>query len=82
MNKVLYAFYWDAGRMGELEGLFISTKEEISKNIGKKVYLGEVLGKHSEVYGTFDETDIGIVSEDQDFINKCYEIFKSVIFSS
>lgn len=70
MNKVLYKFRWDCGRMGSVGGVSVSTKEEIEKNIGKDVYFGEILGKHSEIYGVLEESDLNILTEDQDFIEK------------
>jgi hypothetical protein len=57
-NKYLWKFYWDCGRAGELDGLFVATEEEVEYAKGKHAYFGEVLGKHSEVYGTIDEGDI------------------------
>ena len=56
--------------MGNVEGIFVSTKEEIKKNIGEDVYFGEILGKHSEIYGVLKESDLNILTEDQDFIEK------------
>lgn len=49
MSKKLYTFYLDWGRMGDLEGLFIAEEQDVKDIIGKSVYFGEVLGKHSEV---------------------------------
>lgn len=54
-EKHLYSFECDCGRMGALYGLFIATETEVSEAIGKHAYFGEVLGKHSEIYGTLDE---------------------------
>lgn len=70
----LYRFFWDCGRMGDVEGLFVATPEEVDKNIGRIVYFGEILGKHSEITGSLDEEDLEIVSSDQDFINKLVDI--------
>ena len=50
--------------MGEVEGLFVATKNEIQNAIGKNVYFGEILGKHSEVYGTLDENDLEKINLD------------------
>lgn len=37
---------------------------EIKKHIvGKRVYFGEIAGKHSEIYGTIDESDIKIIDD-------------------
>ena len=65
MNN-LYSFYVDCGRQGSLDGLFIATQEEVDKAIGKEVYFGEVLGKHSDVQGTLEAHEITLVSTDQD----------------
>lgn len=56
--KHLYKFHWDCGRSGELDGLFVATEREVEEIIGEEVYFGEVLGKHSEVYGTIEEGEI------------------------
>ncbi len=42
--------------MGELDGVFIASKEEVAEMDGEKVNFGECLGKHSEVW--FDEFDV------------------------
>lgn len=53
--RKLYKFYSDYGRQGELEGLFIAEEKEVKNIIGKNVYFGEVLGKHSDVEETMTE---------------------------
>lgn len=58
MDKYLWRFYWDCGRSGYLDGLFVATEKEVNSAIGSYVYFGEVLGKHSEVYGNLDVGDI------------------------
>ena len=63
--------------MGSVEGVFVSDEETVKSGIGKNVYFGEILGKHSEVHGTLDEGDLEVLSEDQDFINKFEEIVGS-----
>ncbi len=59
--KKLYQFYWDCGRAGSVEGLFIAEEDFVNKHIGNSVYFGEILGKHSEVEGTMDEDDLKII---------------------
>jgi len=59
--------------MGNIDGLFIAESEEIEKLIGKEIYFGEVLGKHSDIYGTLEKDDIEVKSDDQDFIHKFEE---------
>lgn len=50
MNKYLLVnYYEDFGRMGSLEGVFLTTQEQLNRIHGKTIYFGEVLGKHSEV---------------------------------
>lgn len=46
----IYKFECDYGRSGTLSGIFIATPEEIAELHTKTIYLGECLGKHSEVY--------------------------------
>jgi len=55
--------------MGDLEGLFVADEESVAQAIGHKVYFGEVLGKHSEIYGTLERDSLSIVSDDQEKIN-------------
>ncbi len=70
MKKAIYKFYFDCGRQGELEGVLISTKERVDKLIESKitVYFGEVLGKHSEVYGPIDEGDMTFISDNEEAV--------------
>lgn len=75
MSKAIYEFHWDCGRMGDLNGLFVAEKSAVEKLIGKEIYFGEVLGKHSEIYGELEEGDLSVMSEDQDFISKLEEVF-------
>lgn len=72
--KVIAKFYWYCGRMGDLEGLFVTDKAELEGAYGKHVYFGEVLGKHSDISGSLETEDITILSEDQDFIEKFEKI--------
>lgn len=68
--KKLYKFKWDCGRMGVVDSLFIAAEEDVEKAIGAQVDFGEILGKHSNVYGTLNQTDLTVVSDDQEFIEK------------
>ena len=67
--EILYKFYWNCGRAGDVEGLFISTQAKIDAAIG------EILGKHSEIYGTLDAGDITIKSDDAKVIAVLREVF-------
>lgn len=79
--KALYSYNVDCGRMGDLEGLFIAEQSDVEKLIGKDVYFGEVLGKHSEIYGTVDEDEIKEISTDIDLINKLESLFEGSTIS-
>lgn len=68
--KKLYKFHWDCGRMGDLDGIFVADEAEINRLIGKEIYFGEVLGKHSEVFGTLEKNELEILSDDQSMIEK------------
>lgn len=47
----LWKFEWNLGRSGSVSGLFSATQAEVDTVIGREVYFGSILGKHSEVYG-------------------------------
>ena len=72
MNK-LYRFSLDYGRMGSLDGLFTADSADVERLLGQEVYLGEALGKHSEVSFTYEEGILEVVCEDQDFLAKMKE---------
>lgn len=70
MERYLWNFYWDCGRQGELESLFIATEAEIQNIIGKQVYFGECLGKHSEIYGDIEKDEIKKIDLDCETVEK------------
>lgn len=72
--KGIYEFYWDCGRQGNLSSTFIADSAEVEFMLGKEVYFGEVLGKHSEIYGTIDPQDITLKTDNQDFIRMFEDI--------
>ena len=75
----LVAFNYDYGRQGFLSGNFVLDEtgwnrlQALIKD-GDTVYFGEVLGKHSDVYGPIEDSDIGVVTEDQDWLYKAEEL--------
>jgi len=69
-GKVLARFHWDCGRMGHVEGLFVTTPQALQAAYGKHVYFGEILGKHSDISGPLGEGDIRILTDDADFLAK------------
>ena len=70
-ENAVYKLNFDCGRQGNLEGLFIAKKNHVKWLIENEfeIYFGEVLGKHSEVYGTIDESEITFVSDDLNVID-------------
>ena len=62
-SECLWKYYVDCGRQGVIEGVFKATKEEVDAAIGQEVYFGEILGKHSEVGGTLEATDIKLITD-------------------
>lgn len=67
--KKLYSFELDWGRMGCLEGLFIAEEKEVAEVMGKTVYFGEALGKHSDVYDDMTEDMFTVVDVPDEVIN-------------
>jgi hypothetical protein len=77
--KLLVQFCWNCGRQGDVKGLFVVDRDELEKGYGREVYFGEILGKHSEIYGTLDREDIAVKSDDQEFIGKVEELLGSTL---
>jgi hypothetical protein len=50
--------------------LFVASDKEIEEAIGKQAYFGEILGKHSEVYGNLEKNDFKKIEVDSDAIEK------------
>lgn len=69
-DNILWKFYWDCGRMGSVESIFTATQEEIDSILGKVIYFGEILGKHSEIYGPLFKENLTLLSSDQTFVNE------------
>lgn len=74
-GRGLFKFYWDCHRQGSIEGIFTAEKKDVEAAIGKHVSFGEVLGKHSDVYGTIEEGEIELLTDDPTFIAK-FDEFK------
>lgn len=68
--KKLYKFFWEYGRMGDVDGVFVAEESALSAAMGKTICFGEILGKHSEVNGPLEEFDVEVLTDDQDFIKK------------
>ena len=72
--KGIYEFYWDCGRQGDVSGIFVADVIDVESAIGREIYFGEILGKHSEVYGVLNKSDLELKSDDQDFVSKFISI--------
>lgn len=64
--KAIYKLNFDCGRSGSLYGIFTAEVSKMNGLIqsGAEVYFGEVLGKHSDVSGPIEESDITLISRD------------------
>jgi hypothetical protein len=64
--KTLYKFNFSCGRKGDLYGLFIEDSDEVQKLIesGKEICFGEVLGKHSNICGPVEVSDVTKITDD------------------
>lgn len=67
-NKSIYKLDMKYGRMGTLYGTFAASDEEIEKLYGHELYLGEILGKHSEVTLTLEPNGLIKLSDDADVV--------------
>ena len=67
-HLILVHFMQDFGRMGDIECLFITTPDRLAKTEGRTIYLGEVLGKHSNINVEMDDDNTRIISDDQEKI--------------
>mgnify|MGYP003442854302 CR=1 FL=1 len=68
--KKLYKYQESFGRMGDLDGVFVLDQEQYDRGMGMDIYLGEVLGKHSEITATTSEKTITELTDDQEFIER------------
>jgi hypothetical protein len=67
--KCLYRFECSF-RGGTLSGIFVEKPSVVDNAIGERIYLGEVLGKHSEVVLELEESHFELLTDDQDFISQ------------
>lgn len=68
MSEGLYRFEVDFGRMGIVSGAFIEKKKEVSLLVGKNVFLGDALGKHSDVSITIENEHLTLITDDIDLL--------------
>ena len=69
--KALFKMNFDCGRNGNLEGVFIADTDDVKYLVENdiSVYFGEVLGKHSDVSGCVDESEITMITTDENVIS-------------
>lgn len=64
-KKILVKYSESFGRMGDLSGVFVTTQADYDRALrGRSVYLGEVLGKHSQVTADLNASTLRVVSDD------------------
>ena len=70
-KKAIWRLHISIKRQGDLKGVFIATEEEVEALIESKIeiYWGEVLGKHSEVYGPLQPRDVTFITANEDVIS-------------
>ena len=68
--KALYRLKFDCGRQGCLEGVFVADTEDVKFLVENQVsvYFGEVLGKHSEIYGPVEQKEIELITTEENVI--------------
>lgn len=73
----IYEFFADFGRMGEIDGYFIATPEEVAAMIAEEptLYFGEVLGKHSEVVLDLTADHISLKSDNAEAVAVVKDLF-------
>ena len=54
----LWKLYWDCGKLGEVESIFVATEKEVYYLIGQRIYLPNVLSDGKEAEGLVEEGDI------------------------
>lgn len=65
-TKGIYRLIFSCGsREGDLTGIFVADKEHARILIEEQieVYFGEVLGKHSDIYGPMSDGELTLVSD-------------------
>lgn len=74
----VYRYTEDFGRMGHLSGVFVADRSDVAVAMGKTAYLGEVLGKHSDVRAEISFDTVTLVTADEVIV----EMFRSLKLST
>lgn len=67
--KKIYKYSESFRRMGRLEGVFVADSDIVESMLGKEVYIGEALGKHSEVTASISTETITPISDDASIVD-------------
>lgn len=80
MRKGIYKLHIDCGRSGVVEGLFVTYTLYVEALLATKVvvYFGEILGKHSEVHGAIDPSELQLVTTEKKVV-KMFEKYNLTI---
>jgi len=70
----LYKFQVYYGSMGRVEALFVEDQDVVKNAVGRNVYFGEILGKHSEVYFNLEADHFKLLTDDQEFCKRFEEL--------
>ena len=73
--KKLFRLNFDCGRMGNVTGVFVADPKDVADAIGKGIYFGEVLGKHSEVSGELDASEVEELNVTDGFVEEFHDRF-------
>jgi hypothetical protein len=66
----LYKMDFDCGRMGSLFGVFLAEPQAVAAAMGKQIYFGEVLGKHSEICGPLGADEVKALDVPDEFVKE------------
>lgn len=73
-SKIIVRYSEDFGRMGSLDSTFACTELELhALKAWGSYHHGEVLGKHSDITGTFSDETLVVLTSDVDFVDKALE---------
>ena len=73
----LWKYTLDCTPWGNVEGVFIATREQVNSLIGKTVHFGNVLGIHSDVYGKVSMDQMMMLTDEVDTVNAFRKVFDS-----
>lgn len=74
-----YYEYELKSRYGIVCGIFLASDNEIEDLLSKEVYLGEVLGKHSEIYHHFRKCDLKVFEDRKDRVKELMDKYGDTI---